>query len=61
LIPYNETGCAPLNPSCTITSVAIVPVGTLSTVICCVLIGSAVTTLVVTLAATFRLVVNVVS
>src|SRR5580704_18463953 len=45
LIPNNEVGCAPLNPSCTITSVATVPPGSTSTVIVCVgLIGSAATT-----------------
>jgi hypothetical protein len=39
-----ETGCAPLRPSCTITSVATVPPGTTSTVMVCALMGSAAVT-----------------
>ena len=43
------------------TSVATVPAGTLSTVMVCALMGSALSTVVVTPAATLRLVVSVVS
>src|SRR5258708_35155833 len=56
LMPKSETGCAPLRPSCTITSLATVPPGTTSTVMVCALIGSHATTLQVP-----RFVVNVVS
>src|SRR5260370_30861968 len=41
LTPKSETGCAPLRPSCTITSVAPRPLGTTSTVMVCALMGSA--------------------
>src|ERR1035441_1536481 len=59
-MPNSDTGDAPVNPSCTITSLTAVLAGTLSTVIVCVgEIGSAAVTLETTLAATFRFVVSV--